>query len=310
MQFFFHLILLSCIFVEYSLSDDNTNYILCTSHCPEITVPFSELSILSTECQANDTNNYESALSCGIEYTIDYDAKSIRISFQVTNDTHNLENQTSAEFLVQSIKLSLQQYGRPNFVNRKYGCNTKEDCARDFYLSTINVLVNDGAANLDLIRIKLHNDSLIVGEKAQRRCTDSNKTGDKTSRSCKNGFCHARIEKYELDGPTNTKTQSCVPVTDPTLISEIEHHSPKSTQKERETLEYTCNKNVCNRNDFISKIQEIINIYIQWKPIDQEAQPNQPNEPINEKSAENLSIQQTISSSILVLFLLIIKLFI
>jgi len=190
-------------------------------------------------------------------------------------------------------------------IIRKYDCNTKKnDCAKEFYLNTIDYLVNGGKLQLDLIKTKLHNESLLMGEKSKRRCTDSAKTGNITSKRCGYGLCYVQHTIYELNEQQNSKRQICdLENKPPTLFSEIEYHLPKSPQNDKELLEYRCNKNVCNRGDIVKKIQDIIDEYTKWKVIPQE------NKSINEKSG-NLSIKQTISSYILVLFLIFIQLFI
>jgi hypothetical protein len=142
-----------------------------------------------------------------------------------------------------------------------------------------------------------------VGPESKRRCIDSNKPVNKPSRKCGNGFCYARLGNFELDEQQNSKIQRCEEDQKAFLLSEIEHHVPKSIQKEREFLEYRCNKNVCNRNDIITIIQDAINQYTQWNPIQPE------NKQINEK-AGNLSVKQAMFSYILVLFLTLIQLFI
>jgi len=309
MRFFFCLILLSCILAEYSSTVNDTNYIFCTSHCSNIVVSFSNPSKLPTlpeECQGNNdiTTIYDNASVCGIDYRINYDNQEIYINFEASNYTGSLEDQTSSEFLVQSISLSLNSYpSQPNVVNRKYACNINNDCARNLYLKTINYLVNDGQSQLDFIKNKLHNESLLVGSESKRRCIDSNKPVNKPSRKCGFGFCYARLENFELNEQQNSKIQRCEGVQEAFLLSEIEHHVPKSTQKEREFLKYRCNKNVCNRNDIITIIQDTINEYTQWNP----KQPE--NKQINEKAA-NLSVKQAMFSYILVLFLILIQLFI
>jgi hypothetical protein len=297
---------LSCIFAEYSSTVNDTNYILCTSRCSEIVISFSNPSTLPQECQGNNdiTPIHDYASVCGIDYRINYDNQEIYINFQASNHTGSLEDQTSSEFLVQTISLSLNTYSRqPNQVTRKYACNINNDCARNFYLNTINYLVNDGQSKLDFIKKKLHNESLLVGPESRRRCIDSNKKIDRPSRKCGSGFCYARLENFELNEQQNSKIQSCENYQEASLLSEIEHHIPKSTQKEREFLEYRCNKNVCNRNDIITIIQDAINQYTQWNPIQPE------NKQINEK-AGNLSVKQAMFSYILVLFLTLIQLFI
>jgi hypothetical protein len=294
--------------VEHSLTINDTNYIRCTSsRCSQLTNSFSGPSTFSTECQINndDTNTYEYASTCGIEYRINYDTEQIHIKFQANNDTDNVEDQKSSESLIQTLWLRFRDgVDTPNEMTRKYTCNTKTDCAKDFYLKTIDYLVKDGLLQIELIKTKLYNDSLLLGPKARRRCTDSNRQGNSTSRSCGHGFCFVRLQNYELNEEQNHKEQKCDHPHKPILFSEIQHHIPKSPETEKEVLEYTCNKNVCNRNDMFPKIQNIIKEYTQWNTI----APAE-SKTINEKTS-SLSIKQTISSYTLVLFLIFLQLFV
>jgi len=286
--------------VEYSLTINDTDYIQCTSRCLQITVSFSQPLGFPPECQQNN-NIFDSALVCGIEYRINYDTQQVSIDFQASNDTGSLEDQIQSEFLVQTMWLGLSNnIPEPNVITRKYGCNTNNDCARQFYLNSINYFLTEGQTQLDLIKTKLHNDELIVGNKSRRRCIDSDKQSDKPSTRCKFGLCYAYIEDYQLNEQQNSKTQKCDSENRPYLFSEIERHTPKSPQKEREFLKYRCNKNVCNRNDFIEKTRNILNEYTNGF--------TKPQDNIGKKG--NLSIKQTVSSYILVLFLFLIQLFI
>jgi len=225
-----------------------------------ITVSFSQPLAFPPECQ--DNNNYDYALVCGIEYRIDYDTRQIFIDFQATNDTSSLEDQKPSEYLIQIMWLGLSQNTtEQNVITRKYGCNTKNDCAKDHYFNSINFFVNEGQSQIDLIKSKLQNDALIVGEKSRRRCIDSNKQGDKPSVKCKTGLCYAYLEDYDLNEQQSRKIQHCDPENRPFLFRETERHTPKSQYREKEILKYRCNKNVCNRNDFIQRTRNLLNDY-------------------------------------------------
>lgn len=306
MRSLFCLILLSCIFVDYSLTISDTDYIQCTSQCSPFNVTFSEPFSFPSDCQENNdvTSNYDYALACGIEYRIDYNAERIYIEFQASNDTGTLEDQKQADFLIQTTQLGLSQTNHySTAITVKYGCNTQTDCARKFYLNSINRLVTEGASLTQSIKSKLHNDSLLMGYGSKRRCIDSNKTGPKPSIKCPNGLCYLKLESYGSNEQQNSKFQSCGLNKQPTLLSVIEHHTPRSANNEREILEFSCNKNVCNRNDIIDKIKILIDGYTN--------QPSQmqDNQSITEKQG-NLSIKQTATSSCLVLILCLIQLFI
>jgi len=287
--------------VEYSLTVNDTDYIQCTPYCSEFIVQFSQPLSFAPECQGG---NYNHALVCGIEYRIDYDKQEIYITFQVYNTTDLLEDQIPGEYLFQRISLGLSENKTsPNEIHRKYFCNTNNDCAKQFYLNSINYFVTEGSSQLDLIRTKLHNDSLIIGEKSRRRCVVTGKTGKIPSEKCQFGLCYTQIDEYGLNEQKFiNKIQKCdLNDNTPFLLSEIEHYTPKSPQKERESLKYRCNKNVCNRDDFIGKINLFINEYTNGT--------SKIPKNISDKQG-NLSIKQTISSYILVLSLFLIQLFI
>jgi hypothetical protein len=295
---------LSCIFTEYSLTINDTDYIQCTSRCSQIIVSFSQPFVLPPECQENNniTNIYDYALVCHIEYRIDYDNQQITIDFQASNDAGSLENKKASEYLVQTISLGLSKI-RPErtVLTREYYCNTNNDCARKFYFNSIQFFITEGQEQLDSLKSKLHNDSLIVGEESKRRCIDSDNKGPKQSVICKTGLCYADFENYGFNEKQN-RTQKCQSEKHAFLSSEIKQHTPKSAQ-DREFLKYRCNKNVCNRDDFMKRIRSLIGDYTTA------TSKIQGDTPVSEKKG-NLSIHQTISSYSLVLFFFLIQLFI
>lgn len=299
MRFFFCLILLSCLFVEYSLAINDTDFLQCTARCSPIIVSFDQRTVFPPECQ---DNQFDYALACGIEYEINYDKQEIKINFQATNDTGSLEDQKPSEFFVQTLYLGLTSPGEiPTVLTRKYGCNTNNDCARQSYLNTINYFVNDGLPSLDSIRHKLQNDSLIIGEESRRRCIDSSRTATRPSIKCPTGLCYAHVENFNLNEQRSFKDQRCDHDLQPTFMHEIERHTPASPEKDREILKYRCNKNVCNRNDFIERIQTLISDLSAGSsriPSEQTA---------SGKKMANSAVEQTISSSLLVLFFFLLQ---
>ncbi|CAF1260813.1 unnamed protein product [Rotaria magnacalcarata] len=306
MRFFCCLIFLSCIFVKESFATNDNNYILCTS-CSIVNLPFSHSLTFPSACQNDDnlpTNIYGYALACNIKYHLDYNTEQINIIFNASNDTSVFEGQKPSEYLIQEIKLDLRNNSnQQNEIQRTYGCNIKDNCARDFYLETIGNLVTGVQSQLDSIRRKLQNDTLLIGNNSQRRCINSSIAGNKQSRRCQFGLCYANYTNYPYNHEQNSKTQRCDSDNSPIVNSYIKYHEPKSIGKDKETLEYRCNKNVCNRNDRILKIQSIITEFTKWnstisKPV-----------MVIEKKA-NSSMKQTIASYIVVLFLIFIQIFI
>jgi len=295
MRFFFCLILLSCIFAEYSLAINNTNLIQCTSDCSTITISFAQAQVFPQECQANN-NDY--ALACGIDYRLDYDKEEITIEFHATNDTGTLGDQKPSEFVVQTIWLALSNTtSEPNALLRKYGCNTHNDCARKSYLNSINYFINEGRSQLESFKSKLPNDSLIVGEDSKRRCIDSRRNGPKPAVKCPTGLCYLDVQQFHLHEAQNFKEQRCDEENRPMFFSEIERHTPSSAEKDRDFLKYRCNKNVCNRDDFVERIKDLVTDFT-----------TKAASIPSEKSATGKngasSLPQTASSSLLILFLL------
>ncbi|CAF1651963.1 unnamed protein product [Adineta ricciae] len=309
-RFLSHLILLSCVSVQYSSTLNDTNYILCTTRCSQVNLFFNDLLNLPEYCRDESAQDY--ALTCSVTYHIHFDRQYISLNFTASNNTDYLDGQTSKEILTQTTKLNFNAHpGYDSYdILRKYTCNTDKDCARVFYENTISFLVNDGKATLDILKEKLYNESVIVGPTARRHCIDSNKTGNKTSVKCRDGFCYARVEKYDFAQEKSTKTQKCERTHQSYLLSEIERHKPTSTQ-EKEVLEYSCNKHVCNRNDLIPKIQTLMNDYIRWNPArDVEEDTASPLPDTMEKAGNSFSLPQTMSSSILVSFVIVLQFFI
>jgi len=157
----------------------------------------------------------------------------------------------------------------------------------------------------------LYNPSLIIGPKSQRRCTDSRKTGNKTSVKCPDGVCFANYASYKLNEQQNPLVQRCDPEIRPVLFSEIERHLPESATNEREIIEYRTNKNVFNRNDKFGVVRNALNQYTNWNPKQKqtdESTPSPENININQKKL-NSSLKQTVSSYVLVLFFIFLQLF-
>ena len=308
MRFFFCLILFSCVFVEYSSTAASKNYILCTSRCSPITVSFSQASLLPVECREHTDENpiQDYALACSVEYRVDYTAQQVYLNFRSMNDTEaTAEEQQPSEFLSQTIDIGLsRQVNQADVTTRRYGCNSKNDCARDFYLNTIEHLVRNGQAVVDDIKRKLYNESLLMDERSRRRCTDSSKTGNKTSTLCRTGLCYASLTQNEANNNLQNKVQKCQYYERPTLVSKIEHELNKGAYNYRESLEYRCNKNVCNRNDMIEIIRSILTEYTHWN-----LKEHAMNE-VQTKNIKSLSMKEAVASSCLVIFLVMTQILI
>ena len=263
MLLLFYLICFACLAVQYSSSD----YIQCTTQCTQITVPFDGPLAIPRECPETDgiARAFDSALVCIIDYRIDYDAKRIYVNFKASNDTSYLDGLKQSQSLVQTLWLGFSEESQqPNITHRKYECKTGDDCARAFYLSTIERLTTSGKVQLDHIHSKLYNQSLSMGRSSRRRCIDSSKVGNRTSVRCGIGLCYAHHVNYEANEREHVKKQHCSSDPTPTLFSEIQHHLPESDVNERELIEYRCNKNVCNRIEMIEEIKRTLHEYTSW----------------------------------------------
>lgn len=288
MQFFICVILYLCLFIKYSSS----NYIECTSKCSQITVSFNESLTIPFTCQEN-TNISESALVCLVEYRIIYDAKIIYITFKASNETNIFKNQEQSEYLTQGLWLAFnQEANQPNLVHRTYRCNTKNDCARQYYLNTIKYLITNGKLELDKISLNLYNDSLSTSQSTRRRCKDTNKKGNNTLTRCRKGLCYAH---------NTDKKQYCTSDTTPTFFSEFEYHLPISTMNKREVIEYKCNIDLCNGNRMIDKIKKILYDYTNWNNY-VKIEPEVQEQPVEAKSSSR--IDQIISYYLIVLSLI------
>jgi hypothetical protein len=279
MQFFIYLSLFLYVFIKTSSS----NYIQCTSQCNQITVSFLQPLIIPIDCQDDNnnlTNSYNYALICIINYRIDYDAKQIYINFEASNDTNILfKEQNQSEFLIQTIWLGFnQESNQPNITHRKYGCNIKTDCARLFYLNTIEYLITDGKLKLDEINSKLYNQT----KSLSLRCRNRNPISNRSVIRCSKGLCYAQ----NID-----KKQYCTSDNSAMLFSEIEYYLPTLSTNERELIEYRCNKDLCNKNDMIKIIKHILLSYTNWN-----------NYNIEQKSS---TIHQTVSYCLIILLSLI-----
>jgi hypothetical protein len=285
MRSFIYLILFSGIFFQYASS----NYILCTSRCSQVTVSFRNPLEIPVECQESDNipTIYEDALFCKIVYRIDYDAKSIYITLNANNDTSIFKAHNQSELLIQTVWLGFKQDSKePNITQRTYVCNTENDCARQFYLNTIQHLITNGKSLLDKIHSKLYKRPLSTGPLTYHRCKDSTKIYNKSLVLCKKGLCSA---------DTINAKQHCTSDNTATLFSEFEYHSPQSIINEREAIEYKCNINLCNSNVTIAKIKKLLQDYTNWKGEYQ----------IEEKSS---TIRRTLSYCLIILCLFVLRL--
>lgn len=244
MQFF--ILFFTSIFIKYSVS----NYIQCTPTYPQITISFQQPLTIPIDNQ-DSISNYVSALVCVIEYRIDYDTKQIYVNFKATNDTNRLKENHS-EFLSQALWLSFNKESQqPNIAHRKYECNTKDDCARSFYLNTIEHLITVGISKLDEIHMILYSPS----NPKPRRCRDNSKPKNQSLVRCGKGLCYAH---------TIDQKQYCAKDNTPILFSEFQYYLPKLITNERELIEYKCNINLCNKNATIDQIKNILIDYTNW----------------------------------------------
>ncbi|CAF3006651.1 unnamed protein product [Rotaria socialis] len=256
------------LFLYLFVQSSSTTYLLCTSKCPQITVSFFQPLNIPEECQHNNTTDiYEHGLVCVIDYRIDYDAKHIYINFKTSNDVYKFQEYNQLEYLTQTIWLGFNEAsGQPNITHRTYACSTRNDCARQFYYNTIEHLIRYGELQLDQIKSTLYRQTLSVKRNASRRCKNSNTTGDRSTIRCRDGLCYANN--------ANEKTY-CAYDHSPTFFSEFEYYIPRLTTNEIESIEYKCNRHLCNSNKMINTIKDILRNYTNWNninenPIDEE----------------------------------------
>ncbi|CAF1682280.1 unnamed protein product, partial [Adineta ricciae] len=223
MLFFIQLIIFSCLFIK-SISCD---YIFCTSSCPQITVPFYEPTRLPRRC-GDQKNTYHLALNCIIDYRIDYDAQNVYINFKATNDTLNFRDYNQSEFLTQSIWLGFnKESDQPNITNRQYGCNTRNDCARSYYLETIQRLIVGGKQLIDQIHEKLYRTRPFSSKDASQFCRDNTQKSNLTWTRCERGLCYAQ---------NINRKQFCAKDNAPTLFSDMIYYFPRAPTEEREYI--------------------------------------------------------------------------
>ena len=267
MRVAFSLIIFCFVCVEYSFSTENqNNYILCSSRCSSLTVSFADPLTLPSDCQETEGDNTgvsDGASICYVRYNVNYQTQQIQIEFQALNDTDKFQVQPLTHFFLQKLSISLTHPA--DETTREYFCNTKNDCARDFYLTTIEHLIRDGQQKIDLIKTKLYNSTLLMDDRSRRRCIDSTKVGNKISTLCRVGLCYAHYRPPESSEKNESKVQSCLHNAQPTLLSELEYHVSPEGSHAKELLEYHCNKNICNRNDMIQIIKGIVHEYTHWK---------------------------------------------
>ena len=278
MQCFTSLLFFSFFFFFFGLlvHGNLNDYHQCSSNCPQQTILFSQPLIIPNECQENNlTDIFHPALICLIDYRIDYDAQHIYIHFKATNDTTIFEGMNYTEYLIQTLWLGFSfDSNQPNITHRQYGCTTADDCARDFYLKTIKHLINKAPIQLAKMHRKLYNQSSLTS--TNRRCIDSRRRGNRTAISCHDGLCYAhQTHQIFNDKHQYSREQQCRRESTPTFFSETQHYLPELIPYARESIEYTCNKHLCNRKETIEVIRKILNDYTRWNLPDQDELPLQ-----------------------------------
>ncbi|CAF2409415.1 unnamed protein product [Rotaria sp. Silwood2] len=275
------ILLFLCLFVQNS----STAYLLCTSKCSQITVPFLEPFNIPIECQDNNnlTDIYDYGAICIIDYRIDNDSNNIYINFKANNDTFIFEAHNQSEFLIQTMWLGFSQNsGQPNITHRRYGCSTQNDCARQFYFNTIGHLITKGQLQIDKIKSKLYRQSLSKKKISLRRCKNSNTTSNRSSVRCPDGLCYIN----NMNGK-----QYCTSDNTPTFFSEFESYLPKPIANDIESIEYKCNRHLCNSNEMIEIIKNILRHYTNWNNINNEEDKIEEDK-IEENKIENDQIEE------------------
>jgi hypothetical protein len=244
-------------------------YIRCSSRCPQVDITFVDPLTIPDYCQ--ETNNltdiYEQALVCIVDYRIDYDAQRVYINFKATNDSKDLQEPNQSQYLIQTIWLGFnRESNQPNITDRSYRCAGDDDCARTFYLNTIEQLIDDGKVQLNKIHRKLYNHSLSIDAFSSRRCIDSKIKTNRSAIRCPHGLCYADSTQHEPRDTHDSKIQECKKDHTPTFFSEMTSHLTPLETIERELIQYKCNKHLCNRNEVIHAVRRILHDYSGWKP--------------------------------------------
>ena len=254
------------LFLIFLLHSTTSKYIRCTSDCSQLTIPFHDPLTIPIECQDNNntTDIFDQALICIIDYRIDYDAKNIYVTFKASNDTKLIHVHHDSQYLLQTVWLGFNHgFNQPNITQRQYGCNTGADCAREFYLKSIDWLINEGKVHLEKIHKKMYNDSS-TSDSSHLRCIDSKLRTNRTAVRCRQGLCYAHYVHHQSDQRETANRQSCDRDTMPTFFSEVEYYSPDVNNHRREVIEYKCNRELCNRNEVIKVIHKILDYYTRW----------------------------------------------
>lgn len=249
------------------------HYYRCSADCPQQTINFTEPLNISNHCEEyQEAEPFRLALICVIDYRIDYDAEHIYLQFRATNDTSIFEGENNTEYLSQSLWLGLSfESNQPNITHRQYSCRTEDDCARKFYLTTIQRLIRQGNEQFEKIRRKLYNQT---SPRSHRRCIDSRRKGNRTAVRCDYGLCYAQRTHHRfMDHEKFSREQQCRRETAATFFNERQYYLPDLMHYERESIEYTCNKHLCNRKETIEAVRTILNDYTRWNVSDDDKSP-------------------------------------
>ncbi len=236
----------------YSISNLSLVTCLLCTNCVDITLSFNNAVELPARCNGR----LFEAVACQAIFRTNYLTKEVHMNLTGGNDP---KRNYELDLLVQN------KFDEPKTINANttYICKTSNDCAKLFYLSTIQTLIRNEPI--------LHE---LQGELFDSTASNIEQCSNNQDQpvTCQNGYgCHGVeiIEngKTEYEGECrNASTMTIFPrlYFDITLVQ----GDPPLPSSDWNHLGFTCNKqNLCNTRQQIKKMVKLANDFYPWELI-------------------------------------------
>jgi hypothetical protein len=223
---------------------------LCTN-CDDITLLFNNASELPTKCDGKLVE----AVACQAIFRMNYLTKEIYLNLTGGEDP---QRNYLLDLLVQN------KFDEPKIIeaNTTYNCKTVDDCAKLFYQSTIQILIQNEPV-LNEIQAELFDPTVVNVQ----QCSDN----QDQPITCQNGYgCHGVeiIENGKIDYEGECRNASTMTIFPRAyfMITLVQGDPPISSDWNH--LGFTCNiHNLCNTREQINKMVKLANDFYPWKLI-------------------------------------------
>ena len=222
--------------------------LLCTN-CTDITIPFNNAAKFPPKCEGK----FVEADVCQAIFRINYLTKEINLNLTGGSDPIGNYN------LVLAVQ---NKFDEPKIIdaNVTYTCKTAADCAKLFYQSNIQTLIQNELV-LNEMRAEIFDPTILNVQ----QCSNN----QDQPITCENGYgCHGYeiIENGRTDYAGECRNASTITIF-PRLYFRITLvQSVPSLSSDWNHLGFTCNKqNLCNTRQQITKMVKLANNFYPWE---------------------------------------------